>query len=770
MKITMHNFRCYKHSTYTFEQGKFNLIRGDSGVGKSTLFQGIFWCLYGQLRNVNNHANQRAEVWVLLEYGGHCIFRRRNPTTFTYTSPAGITYEGDVAQAEVNKVFVTPELWPCVCSVAQGEYNPIISAAGAARMSILNSIAFGDDDPRHYYERIGAELQRVESEVPGNTRQFENLSSNYQAFITQYQDQMYPPLDPPQQQEMERKLQQMNVEIENLSKLLLESTSRESARSTLEISIAKIGEQLKILPQFGNEELRARQREISQQRERAILEQQLQRIISSAPRNHFEQKPPRYNLSQLTEIHHKEQLHQQEVRKATKLGLEYRSEVIQNALIEVEAQIEEQKLFAEYQYHQQLKSQHQSIISKLKPEVSMSTVEEARRRLHQYEVSCNSIPCPNCGTHLRYIGGTLTSTQSPPNTTREAILHEIVEAEKQLAYQQQVMELERLILQHPEPSVREGCVKRDIAALQQKREALRQIYHVEKPEITSEEVKRIIEWWKYQDALQQAEDALRQYPEKKECDSAQLERDIMLQAKRTTLQQQLGQLELQLSKLPAMRETSAQITAKREDLQQQKAELQKCLQGSKLSRQALSQYEQLEMLATSLQRSHNRSHNLRRLLEEAHRLECETLVGVVEQINSFIRQWAPILFEGQLSLSLSLFRPLKSRPGEKQQLTLTITHQQGNDAEFSSCSGGEKERINLLITLALHQQRGSGILILDETLACLDARNRDACLELIRSVVSNTTVLVVNHEICEAAFDNLISVGGTAAEITSPEV
>ena len=49
MEINIKNFRNVKEQTIYFNKG-VNLLKGDSGSGKSTIFESVRWCLYGGMK------------------------------------------------------------------------------------------------------------------------------------------------------------------------------------------------------------------------------------------------------------------------------------------------------------------------------------------------------------------------------------------------------------------------------------------------------------------------------------------------------------------------------------------------------------------------------------------------------------------------------------------------------------------------------------------------------------------------------------------------
>jgi DNA repair exonuclease SbcCD ATPase subunit len=51
MKLYLTNFRRYDSVAFEFNDG-ITKITGESGAGKSTIFEAICWCLYGKVTDV----------------------------------------------------------------------------------------------------------------------------------------------------------------------------------------------------------------------------------------------------------------------------------------------------------------------------------------------------------------------------------------------------------------------------------------------------------------------------------------------------------------------------------------------------------------------------------------------------------------------------------------------------------------------------------------------------------------------------------------------
>src|SRR5690606_22123728 len=82
MEVTIVNFKCWENLTVTFSTEGITLLRGNSGTGKSTILQAIYWCLYGKLNKIYPKGCETACTSVLISLPFMTIFRQRNKTDF----------------------------------------------------------------------------------------------------------------------------------------------------------------------------------------------------------------------------------------------------------------------------------------------------------------------------------------------------------------------------------------------------------------------------------------------------------------------------------------------------------------------------------------------------------------------------------------------------------------------------------------------------------------------------------------------------------------
>ena len=106
MNVTLTNFRCHRHQTFTFASG-LNLIEGKSGQGKTTILDAISWCLLGKQRNVLTRGEKKCSVVLNLTTpeGLLSLTRTKLPSRLTVSLPDGRMLEDDAAQEYVYQLI-----------------------------------------------------------------------------------------------------------------------------------------------------------------------------------------------------------------------------------------------------------------------------------------------------------------------------------------------------------------------------------------------------------------------------------------------------------------------------------------------------------------------------------------------------------------------------------------------------------------------------------------------------------------------------------------
>ena len=159
-RILLKEFKCWKDLSIDIPLGGVTLIKGDSGCGKSTILEAIVWCLYGKIQLVAPITKKVANTDVSIEFRFYFNSKddtlkiTRKKSTRVVLSHYEDIYEDKVAQEIINDLFGTYDLWLASCYVGQGTRNTFLTAPNSGKMELLNSIAFHEEDPRIFIDKI----------------------------------------------------------------------------------------------------------------------------------------------------------------------------------------------------------------------------------------------------------------------------------------------------------------------------------------------------------------------------------------------------------------------------------------------------------------------------------------------------------------------------------------------------------------------------------------------------------------------------------------
>lgn len=206
LKLTMAGFGPYAgEQTLDFEalgQSGLYLITGDTGAGKTTIFDAITFALFGEasgdnrapamLRSKYAGAEDPTYVELTFSYGGKAYTVRRNPayermkkrgsgdTTgqraeAQLTMPDGsvITKLKDADKAIQEIIGLTREQFSQICMISQGDFRKLLQASTAERKEIFTNI-FGTGLYQSLQSRLAEEasgLNRQQQEVRRDIQQ-----------------------------------------------------------------------------------------------------------------------------------------------------------------------------------------------------------------------------------------------------------------------------------------------------------------------------------------------------------------------------------------------------------------------------------------------------------------------------------------------------------------------------------------------------------------------------------------------------------------------
>ena len=219
LKLTMSAFGCYADKqTIDFEilgnEGLF-LITGDTGAGKTTIFDAITFALYGEASGDNKkadmlrskYAHETAETYVELSFQYHekIYLIKRNPSyvraktrgegTTEEKADAELHLPGDHIVAKLREVNakieeilgINREQFVQIAMIAQGEFLKVLHASTEDRIEIFRKI-FYTDIYKTFQDRVKKDTNGLVAEIKEHSRGYDYSLGNIQIDANSYEN------------------------------------------------------------------------------------------------------------------------------------------------------------------------------------------------------------------------------------------------------------------------------------------------------------------------------------------------------------------------------------------------------------------------------------------------------------------------------------------------------------------------------------------------------------------------------------------------------
>ena len=192
MLLSIQGFRAIKEYECEIQPESITLLSGPSGIGKSTLFNAIYWCLYGSLKNVRKFGSKTGTCKVQIvirtssdtvvpheedkeeqedkgeredkEEQGIKIIRSKGPDCLSFEEIGKIMLKDDEAQEKINQLFGTQDIWLSSCYLRQGTRNKFLESSPSDRLTFLSELCFSTQTSESYLEKIEEKCKAVSKE------------------------------------------------------------------------------------------------------------------------------------------------------------------------------------------------------------------------------------------------------------------------------------------------------------------------------------------------------------------------------------------------------------------------------------------------------------------------------------------------------------------------------------------------------------------------------------------------------------------------------
>lgn len=780
MKITLTNFRCHKNLQLVIPNQGLIHLNGISGLGKSTIFNAIVYCLYNSIRSPCTYSER--SCCVLIEFEDVIVERKSGPA-FLKVLYKNETYKNDEAQAIIDQLFGNQELFLLSSYIKQSSSNSIVSMKASEQTSFIENLVLNNEQTLKVKKRIKDNITQRESELSEIRNKLQIMQSQYEEKSEEYDSVKY-----------DESIDTKDYTVESIAEAI--ATLREKIDKETKVYESMIQER---------DEMSDRLEEIKRQkldRDRNLLE------IESIESKLEEMKV--YDLEEQSEVLHNlekamEQAKKYEEYKTKKKELEelqntffetlekeveefesvnskYLNVELDSIEDEIEACEKEKILFEKKQQYisrfkdynpnsSLTKKNFKSLISKEIKSFS-DDLENAENELKL----CNKtiVVCPCCKNKVEFHDNKLVKISgktTPQKTDKKQLQAEIEGLKVAVDELKEILSffesLDDFDVSDPSKDIKfYKKVRSLIPEIQKYNENKSMLSEHRLPKIYSdmkEKLKKVEKPELPYKTLKTQYDSERELYETYKRSNQQVdEYDLRLQVLRNAIEVEDESMNLEsYEELDSKARTSSEKQLKLAKQLESYLHIQKALQDKSRFERFKKSYEKLQLTITEYE---NNEKEAIRQLDAAKKLEVASkntdvlaISTTLNDINAYAKEYLDRMFDTPIEVKLLSGKHKKDGSVNNSKIGLYICYKGYEYTDIDALSGGERQRIELAFILALNDKCGSNILLLDECINNLDSDKNSEVLEVIKESTKDKLILVISHEaIVDNLFDEVI--------------
>lgn len=773
MRLIIQNFRGISEAEYKISNGSLILINGPSGVGKSSIFNAITWCLYGSLRNVDPHGSSKAKVCVSLNGAikGLKITRKKNPGLLVVIKD-NKEYEDDVAQSIIDHTFGASDLWRLTSYIPQGERNALLTSSNSDKMDILRQLAFSHDNPETCLETIDSHIRSNTTTLEGQKNYIQSLARD----VSLYEDEHK--ITPDDEiKDLPAFEKSISLAKDKLTKVEDDHLKNEKQKALLDDyrnQFQELDREIKNLPLIGEQDIKMIEDKISAAKDISLaydLKKQVDLLneeITKLEPQIQNQEDKRVSDDDIYRAKVIEENYAKYAQICKKYDVNYDENSIKDDINACELLLQDQPYLQTQQRVKEVRLKLEKLPLHDK-KVEQKDIDLLQERLFTYQSRSKLHTCPNCTIPLSFDGRKLQLSKDKPCSKEDikAIEVEIEEGKKIMAeirereqIERKLQDLEALLpkgFDSKTPLLNDSQIKTAKARIAQLRSI--DIFNLAK---VSSKVLQSIK--KYQTLVHQRDELEIRYKPYMTIDVTQkLEAVASLEKQLNKMRRdkvsreeklvRLSELERRMKKIIVKDDMKKLVDQAREDYENKVEKKRRALRFKDWQRMQDNFTEAKEKLNTIAKKQTL----LETIKTKALLAQNKMLQDMVDTINASLADVGNRLFNSPITIKLQLFKRLKTTQQLKSQVNVNILYKGNEYSSIESMSGGEGDRVSLAFSIALNRISASPILMLDECMSSLDPDIREQCLESLRCLVGKT-ILVVSHDGVEGHFDETLAV------------
>lgn len=742
MKIQIVGFRCYEDFTLEIPDNKVTNLSGNSGVGKSTIFTALYWCLFGSVRNIYNLGKKFKKTFVKIELQDIIIYRQAKPCLLKVNFK-NLDHEDDAAQDVINCYLGTKKLWQCTSYIPQNERNILLCGTNSDKIDLINKLTFSEENIEQHITTIENKISFLENKIKlekaslDSTVKDLDLKVNLDLFVL--------PADRPK---ILLEFKNLKDQFSRIQKLVSEKTVILGKISVLSDQKTKILEQLDNLVFQDTSEIKNK---INFIRKNLVLQSKhLDYLTASQKLNcmkvdlskHFTEND--YTKAKNTEA---------EIKLfkniCNKYKVDYTPECISKSLKDSELIISTVPDMKKARDYRELLASISNI--RFDP-VDDTEIQNVQNEIRLILESQKSVPCPVCKNNLKIIGTNLVKVENFNNR-----IHELPDLKQKLERLLKADDLkkkknsliEKSKLYNPEILKIKDIPDQTVKELYQKISELKNVRYL-KLETESDIIRKHLDYYNLKNSVIQIPDPGTDFTEKDLNDLTENLTSVENKNQEIKfLTDNLYDINSKLENLivPDVIDTCPELKSKMNIVELKISNFQ-------ILDFYLEKLKTKDKLVLSIENLQKELDNTEQLKKHGLLLEYKTLQDTIDSLTLSVNTILEKLFDDQIQLKFLLFKTNKAGK-TKPEVNLTIQYKDGEYTDINEMSGGEGDRVSLALTLALSQIASSPIVLLDETMTSLNIDLQEKCLDILKDI--KKTVICIDHESIEGYYDHVIT-------------
>lgn len=785
MKIHLKNFKCWNKKTVELDQNGIQLLTGESGKGKSSIMDAIYFCLYGELQKIITHGEKSCEVKI--HHNDIFITRSRRPNRLIVETSEE-KYEDDVAQEFINEKF--GNYFIQTSYIKQNSYDNFIYMSPSEKLEFLEESILKKYKVDKLKTKIQNAIKKLDIEII-------ELTSQYNTYSKIYEDLKEPvkvefPISC-SEKNRETVIKNENVKLSNTNILIKKVNKKIMFCKETKILLDKIENEMQVLT-MKMEELNILKKEYLKKIGGLCIRNDdkiefIQKKISDIEKYETYQKLTKELLKE--EKFYNEKL-EEELGSCRSKYKDIDESIVKDLEIKIDIVKNNLKYIPIVEDLKNRISKIPSVLEKYNDKTLLETLTKTNVELqHKLEMLNTVLKCPCCEKMLTLRNRTLEIYNDSLQNEKE-LKETIDENNRRIDKIKKTLKnaelLEKLTNQLSE--VVSNIV--DTSDISESLDTLKKKYNgLQSDMIESKKIKILLESRDFP-SLHRSKDIIKTLKAKIE----KIGEIEAVESDKENLIEELDRIKLNLrlseeynitiksteSKIEKIKIEIDELSIKRENLKLEKnydledlnskleeyqrdleivtSNIDKIEKWKKYQEETIK-YNEIRQKITDIKNSLDDKREELKLCEilKNNVIQAETIAvkHFIDTINCQVQSYLDKFFKNdQLLVKLDTEKQLKGKKTTKSQITLNMEYK-GHSIDVGNLSGGEISRLNLAFVLALSEIFQSPILMLDECISTLDPDNCVNVLETIKEQYKGEIVLMVHHQITEGLFDKVIN-------------